>query len=95
MMAGCKGKAHGHQNGKELQPQEQGNKDRARDFPGGPVVEDLPANAGDTGSIPGPGRSHVLQSNQACALQLLRPVNLEPMLNNKRSHCNEKPTPCN
>ena len=29
------------------------------DFPGGPVVSNLPANAGDTGSIPGPGRSHI------------------------------------
>ena len=26
------------------------------DFPGGPVVKNLPANVGDTGSIPGPGR---------------------------------------
>ena len=25
--------------------------------PGGPIVKNLPANAGDTGSIPGPGRS--------------------------------------
>ena len=33
------------------------------DFPGGAVVKSLPANAGDTGSIPGPGRSHMLQSN--------------------------------
>ena len=36
-------------------------------FPGGPVVKDHwngpPANAGDTGSIPGPGRSHMLRSN--------------------------------
>ena len=24
-----------------------------RDFPGGPVVKNLPSNAGDTGSIPG------------------------------------------
>ena len=29
------------------------------DFPGGPVVKNLPANAGDTDSIPGPGRFHV------------------------------------
>ena len=29
------------------------------DFPGGAVVKNLPANAGDTGSIPGPGRSHM------------------------------------
>ena len=27
-------------------------------FPGGPVVENPPANAGDIGSIPGPGRPH-------------------------------------
>ena len=33
-----------------------------RDFPSGPVVKTLPANAGDTGSSPGPGRSHMLQS---------------------------------
>ena len=30
---------------------------------GGPVVENLPANAGDTGLIPGPGRSHMPQDN--------------------------------
>ena len=30
-----------------------------RDFPGGPVVENSPANAGDTGLIPGPGRFHM------------------------------------
>ena len=34
-----------------------------RDFPGGTVVENLPGNTGDTGSSPGPGRSHVPQSN--------------------------------
>ena len=33
------------------------------DFPGGTVVKNLPANAGDMGSIPGPGRSHMPQSN--------------------------------
>ena len=32
-------------------------------FRGSAVVENPPANAGDTGSIPGPGRSHMLQSN--------------------------------
>ena len=35
-----------------------------QDFPGGAVVKNPPANAGDTGSIPGPGRSHMPQSNQ-------------------------------
>ena len=33
------------------------------DFPGGAVVKNLPANAGDMGSSPGPGRSHVPRSN--------------------------------
>ena len=32
-------------------------------FPGGAVVENPPANAGDTGSSPGPGRSHKPWSN--------------------------------
>ena len=32
-------------------------------FPGGAVVENLPASAGDTGSSPGLGRSHMPQSN--------------------------------
>ena len=33
------------------------------DFPGGAVVKNPPAKAGDTGSIPGPGRYHMPQSN--------------------------------
>ena len=32
-------------------------------FPGGAVVESLPANAGDTGSRPGLGGSHMPRSN--------------------------------
>ena len=32
-------------------------------FPGGAVVENLPANAGDTGSSPGLGRSYMPRSN--------------------------------
>ena len=31
-----------------------------RDFPGGSVVKNLPVNAGDMGSTPGLGRSHML-----------------------------------
>ena len=58
-----------------------------------------PCNAGDTGSIPGPGRYHMLRSNEACVLQLLSPP--EPQLlkptrpraraPHARSHQNEKP----
>ena len=44
-------------NGKKKQ------KNKMKGFPGGAVVENLPANAGDTGSSPGLGRSHVLRSN--------------------------------
>ena len=36
---------------------------RNRDFPGGAVVKNPPANAGDTGSIPDLRRSHMLWSN--------------------------------
>ena len=35
-------------------------KNHFRGFAGGAVVESLPANAGDTGSSPGLGRSHML-----------------------------------
>ena len=34
-----------------------------QDFPGGAVVKNPPANAGDTASSPGLGRSHMPQSN--------------------------------
>ena len=34
-----------------------------RDFPGGAVVKNLPASAGDMGLSPGLGRSHRQQSN--------------------------------
>ena len=33
------------------------------DFPGGAVAKNLPADAGDTDSVPGPGRVHMLRSN--------------------------------
>ena len=34
-----------------------------RGFPGGTVVKNPPASAGDTGSSPGLGRSHMARSN--------------------------------
>ena len=40
-------------------------------FPGGAVVGNLPANAGDTGSSPGLRRSHMPRSNWAREPQLL------------------------
>ena len=43
-------------------------------FPCGPVVKNLPANAGDMGSIPGPGILHMPRGRKAQVLQLLKPV---------------------
>ena len=38
-------------------------KSKFKGFPGGAVVKNLPANVGDTGLSPGPGKSHMPQSN--------------------------------
>ena len=46
-------------------------KNKGRGFPGGAVVESPPANAGDTGSSPGLGRSHMPWSGWAREPQLL------------------------
>ena len=37
--------------------------DKDADFLGGPVVNNLPDNAKHKGSIPGPGRFHMLSKN--------------------------------
>ena len=60
--------------------------------PGGPVVENPPANVGNTGLIPGPGRFHMQQGNDTHKPQLPKPSHLEPLLCNKRRHCSEKPS---
>ena len=38
-------------------------KNSQQGFPGGAVENNLPANAGNTDSSPGPGRSHMPQNN--------------------------------
>ena len=65
--------------------------------------KNLPANTGDTGLSPGPGRSHVPRRNQAHAqqpvslcsrawkLQPLKSDHLDPVLGDKRGHRNENP----
>ena len=65
------------------------------DFPGGAVVKNPPANAGDRGSIPGPGRSHMPQSNKARAPQLLslRSRAREPQLLSPRATTTEARVP--
>ena len=71
------------------------------------MVKNPPASAGDMGSSPGLGKSHMPRSNKARAPQLLslhsrarepqplKPTRLEPVLRSKRSHCSEKPAYCN
>ena len=55
---------HGDKANPRIKFQEQQDlKVRYRNFPGGTVVKNPPANAGDMGSIPGPGRSHMPRSN--------------------------------
>ena len=48
-------------------------KTKSQAFPGGSLVKNPPANAGDTGSVPGLGRFHMPRSNEASAPQLLSP----------------------
>ena len=57
-------------------------------FPGGAVVKNPPVNAGHMGSSPGPGRSHMLQSNETRATQLLslRSKAREPQLLKSECH---------
>ena len=43
------------------------------DFPGGTVGENPPANAGDTGSVPAPGRFLRPRDGWACVPQRLSP----------------------
>ena len=54
-----------------------------QDFSGGAVVKNLPANAEHMGSIP-------VWEDPTCR-GATKPVRLEPVLHNKRSHHNEKP----
>ena len=66
------------------------------------MIKNPPASAGDPGSIPDPGRSHVPQSNYANALQLVSlcsrawepsywgPRALKPVPRTKRSHHRQK-----
>ena len=55
------------------------------------MVESLPAKAGDTGSSPGLGRSHVPRSSWARELQILSSARLEPVLRSKRGRDSERP----
>ena len=65
-----------------------------RDFTSGAVVKNPPASAGDMGSSPDLGRSHMLQSNSARAPQLrLRSRACEPQLRSPRATTTEAHAP--
>ena len=56
------------------------------------MVKNPPANAGDMGSDPWPGKiPHAMEQLSLWATTTKAQVALEPVLHNKRSHRNEKP----
>ena len=66
-------------------------------FPGGALVENLPSNAGDTGSSPGLGGSHMPRSGWACEPQLLNlrvwslcSATREAAIVKRPAHCDEE-----
>ena len=68
---------------------------KLKGFPGASVVKNPPANAGDTGSSPGLGRSHMPQSNKARAPQLQNLLSraCEPQLLSQRVTTTEAHAP--
>ena len=57
------------------------------------MVENLPANAGDTGSSPGLGRSHMPRSSWAREPQLLS-LRVWSLCSATRGHNSERPAHC-
>ena len=78
---GCPESFIGHVSGQSMNSNHM-HKTCPQGFPGCSVVKNPPAIAGDMGLIPGLGRSHILQSNQAREPQLLSlcPRDQEPQL---------------
>ena len=70
-----------------------GKREEIGGFPGGTADKNLPANAGDTGSIPGPGRSHMLRSNKAREPQLLSPHATTTEVHMPRNHALQQKKP--
>ena len=82
----------------------EGHSTNAAGLPGGPVVRNLPANAGDTGSTPGflkdptclRAAKPMHHSYGALGLQALKACVPSSLCSTtKRSRCSEKPVHCN
>ena len=56
------------------------------------MVKKPPANAGDMGLIPGLGDPTCCRAAKPLCATTIEPKCLEPVLCNKRRHCNEKPS---
>ena len=65
-----------------------------RDFPSGPMVKDLPANAGDTGSVPGPRMIPYAAEPLSLCATATEARALGPRLSNKKCHRGERPAHC-
>lgn len=63
------------------------------DFSDAPVVKNLPADAEETGSIPGLRRYHLPRATKPCATTI-EACDLEPMFLNKKSHHDQRKTMC-
>ena len=55
-----------------------------QDFSGGPTVENLPANAGNVGSIPGLEGFHIPPATKPACLEQEEPLREKPALRNYR-----------
>ena len=64
-----------------------------QDGPGGRVDKTPPANAGDTGLIPGKGRFHMPQSNKVHATQLLSSCAITTEAGAPRAHALQQEKP--
>ena len=65
---------------------------KERGFPGGTVVESLPANAGNTGFKPWSGRIPHAADQLGPWATTTEPARLEPVLRNRRGRDSERPT---
>ena len=75
-----------------------------RDFPCGPVVKNLPFNAGDVGSVPGEGTKILRATEQlslgtataepVCHNQTALQANAEPVCHNRSVHHKQMLSPC-
>ena len=65
------------------------------DFTRASVVKKQPCSARDTDLSPGPGRFPHAMGKLGLFATTTEPEHLDPMLRDKRSHCNEKSAHCN